>query len=320
MRPLSNLFRSRDSTGPLIRPIGPGEIETGVRLLIGATDAIPSAAAAAADFEAVAEGRGIDLTRMQVAALDDKLIAAALPVESGGHAVLLMLSPAGVSRKLAIAAAQCAKACVAASPVRAGGREPLFQILIDPQEWKTAETLRDQQFEELATLLYLQRTLLRPLDRPQLPDGLSLITDSPEHRPLFAAAIEGSYEASLDCPKLHGRRTIDEVIAAHKATGIYDPARWFCLIEHGRPLGALLVSAVAGTGVMELVYLGLTMPGRGRGFGDLLMQHALAEASHFGDRQLTLAVDDKNIPALQLYYRHGLAQVQSRLAMIYHAG
>ena len=311
VRGLSNFFKGRDPANTAIRPVGPGEIEPAIRRLLGEPGQLADTEAAA-DFEAAAEHRGIDLTRIQLALLDEQIIASALPVDSGGSAVLLVASAAGGSRMVSIAAAACVRACVDAWPTNS----PLFQILLDPVEWRTAEELRHRGFEDLATLIYMHRVLAREIVRPLTPPGVMLVTDSPENRPLFKAAIEGSYENSLDCPKLHGRRSIEEVVAAHQATGEFDPNLWFCLVENSRPLGVLLLSRLHDDRGLELVYLGLTPAGRGKGYGDYFLQLALAETSLTKGKQLTLAVDDQNTPALKLYYRHGLSQVQGRLAMM----
>ena len=311
MRGLSNFFKGRDPANTVIRPVGAGEIEPALRRLLGEPGQLADPTAAA-EFEAAAEHRGIDLTCIQVAVLEDQIIAAALPVDSGGSAVLLVASAAGGSRMVAIAAAACVRACVDAWPKDS----PLFQILMDPVEWRVAEELRHRGFEDLATLIYMHRVLSRQIVRPLAPPGVTIVTDSPQNRPLFKTAIEGSYEHSLDCPKLHGKRTIDEVVAAHQATGEFDPNLWFCLLEHGKPIGVLLLSRLNDDRGLELVYLGLTPAGRGKGYGDYFLQLALAETSLTKGKQLTLAVDEANTPALKLYYRHGLSQVQGRLAMM----
>jgi len=311
VRGLSNFFKGRDPANTVIRPVGPGEIEPALRRLLGEPGQLADSTTAA-EFEAAAEHRGIDLTCIQVAVLDDQMIAAALPVDSGGSAVLLVASAAGGSRMVAIAAAACVRACVDAWPKDS----PLFQILMDPVEWRVAEELRHRGFEDLATLIYVHRVLAREIVRPVTPPAVTIVTDSPENRPLFKTAIEGSYEHSLDCPKLHGKRTIDEVVAAHQATGEFDPQLWFCMLENDKPIGVLLLSRLNDDRGLELVYLGLTPAGRGKGYGDYFLQLALAETSLTKGKQLTLAVDEANTPALKLYYRHGLSQVQERLAMM----
>jgi ribosomal protein S18 acetylase RimI-like enzyme len=46
------------------------------------------------------------------------------------------------------------------------------------------------------------------------------------------------------------------------------------------------------------------------------MRHALHQAMKCQRKDLTLAVDSNNAPALQLYYRHGMRRVGSRIAMV----
>jgi ribosomal protein S18 acetylase RimI-like enzyme len=67
---------------------------------------------------------------------------------------------------------------------------------------------------------------------------------------------------------------------------------------------------------LELVYLGLTPAARGRGLGDLMMRRALALAAADGAGRLSLAVDSDNVPALKLYYRHGMQRVGAKLALM----
>ena len=67
---------------------------------------------------------------------------------------------------------------------------------------------------------------------------------------------------------------------------------------------------------IELIYLGLTPASRGRGLGNLLMHQTIHAATQSSARQLTLAVDSRNAPALKLYHKHGLRQVCSRIALL----
>ena len=55
---------------------------------------------------------------------------------------------------------------------------------------------------------------------------------------------------------------------------------------------------------------------RGRGVGDWLMRQAIFSVASDGRSNLALAVDSRNTPALNLYYRHGMKRVGSRKAMI----
>jgi ribosomal protein S18 acetylase RimI-like enzyme len=50
--------------------------------------------------------------------------------------------------------------------------------------------------------------------------------------------------------------------------------------------------------------------------GDLLMRLAMHLSARDGKSELTLAVDSRNVPAMKLYFRHGMKRVGSRTAMI----
>jgi ribosomal protein S18 acetylase RimI-like enzyme len=139
---------------------------------------------------------------------------------------------------------------------------------------------------------------------------------SAETHALFGRIILDSYQNSLDCPALNGRRDIDDIIAGHQASGNFDPKLWFLLREGDTPLGVLLLSESLRSDSIELVYLGLTPAARGRKLGELMMRQAYATVSARNQPRLCLAVDSKNTPALKLYYRHGMHRIASKLALL----
>ena len=47
-----------------------------------------------------------------------------------------------------------------------------------------------------------------------------------------------------------------------------------------------------------------------------MVRHALAVTAARRHERLCLAVDSTNIPALKLYYRHGMQRVASKLALL----
>ena len=174
---------------------------------------------------------------------------------------------------------------------------------------------RSQILQTLETLAYAVAGSL-VFYWAQLPGGLMWLEYSPQTHPLFARAIGESYEYSLDCPGLNGLRDIQDVMAGHKATGDFDPAAWFVLVNQDVPLGAMLLSRIPRTDAVELVYLGLTPDSRGRGLADLLMRQALWATAWMNRSRLTLAVDSQNAPALKLYYRHGMQRTGSKIALM----
>jgi len=166
-------------------------------------------------------------------------------------------------------------------------------------------------------LVYLQKSLhRRHANDPDLPVGFSLKPYSSETHGDFARVIQASYQQSMDCPALNGMRSMDDVIAGHRATGDFDPSLWWVLCDAAEPVATLMLSPVTQGTSMELVYLGLTLPVRGKGIGDVLMQQALAISARRGRETLSLAVDSRNQPALRLYYRHGMRRIGSRVALL----
>ena len=90
-----------------------------------------------------------------------------------------------------------------------------------------------------------------------MPPGFTWDLYSPAAHDEFARTISLSYEASLDCPSLNGRRSVEDIIAGHKSAGEFDPKLWFLLRENGHAVGVLLLNRAPRTDALELVYLGL---------------------------------------------------------------
>ena len=175
----------------------------------------------------------------------------------------------------------------------------------------------------MAELIYLAGEPRRRLAAPALPAGVAWVEYNPATHEQFKRAIAATYDNSLDCPALNGVRDMEDVVAGHRASGEFDPRLWRLLVEPAAdpadppvPLGVLLLAPIPAAAALELVYLGLVPAARGRRLGDLLLRHALAGVADHGMQRLTLAVDARNAPALKLYYRHGLARVGSKLAMM----
>jgi mycothiol synthase len=162
----------------------------------------------------------------------------------------------------------------------------------------------------------MQATFSRQPPPPATPAGYRWVTYSAEDHRTFARGIMASYQASMDCPSLNGLRDIEDIMAGHKATGAFDPGLWLALCEGEAPAAVLLLSRVPRTDVLELVYLGLMPAYRGRGLGDLLMRRAVAAIHETGCARLSLAVDAQNMPALKLYWRHGMQAMGRKVAMI----
>src|SRR5690348_13385932 len=103
-------------------------------------------------------------------------------------------------------------------------------------------------------------------------------------------------------PELEGLRSLDDVLASHRAGGRFVADRWQVGRVRGEPGSAavLLLSGVPDRDAWEVAYLGLTPPARGRGLGRAVLAHAAALARPHAAR-LELAVDVRNLPAHHLY-------------------
>lgn len=195
----------------------------------------------------------------------------------------------------------------------------IVQAILEPADAAGKTVFAAAGLARLATLAYMER---RPPGSPpiaaelELPPEFSLASYEPSTHALFRAAIEKSYEGTLDCPMLAGLRDIDDAIEGHKGVGLFEPALWHVLLLAGKPVGCLLLAEIPPRNALELVYLGLAPEARGRGLGRVLMKRVLAIAARRHFDLATLAVDAANVPAVRLYRRAGYTRVAQRVAMV----
>jgi mycothiol synthase len=313
---LSNLLGLKDGRtagdSVVIRPAGPDDMDAAMRLILSP----PGAAAdshSIQDFISFAHGRGIAFDGLHIAQSAGKIVSAMLPVISPGRTMLILSPPGGQGKAIDSATEQLV------DPVchfGAASQIQLAQTLVDPQDSDLEGIFTAQSFVRMAELYYLQAQPTAEMAFPKLPDGLAWTPYSTEAHPFFSSAILDSYHGSLDCPALNGRRDIEDIIAGHKASGIFDPSIWFLLREGAICLGVLLLSQSPRSDAVELVYLGLSPAARGRKLGELMVQQALAVTAAHGQPRLCLAVDSRNTPALKLYYRHGMHRLASKIALL----
>jgi mycothiol synthase len=295
----------------IYRRVQVGEIDAGIRLLLSGRRGTPEPGQVRG-FIAFAEQRGVDPAEMLVAVEGAEICWALLPAVGPGHTALI-LSP---SIKPPTEDGQHVVALAAMACGMLGGRNVrLAQLLMDPAETQLIGLYESCGFERLAELIYMRREV-HPGETPTLPIDARLIPYRPQVHGLFREALGASYEGSLDCPALNGRRELDDVLAGHRGSGEFDPDWWTLLSLSDRPAGLLLLSAPVGGIAAELVYLGLARWARGKGLGELLMRVAMHDAARRGTSELTLAVDALNVPALSLYQRLGMRRVTSRIALM----
>ncbi|MCY2954262.1 MAG: GNAT family N-acetyltransferase [Planctomycetota bacterium] len=311
LRFLRGLRPPQDLVAIEIRPATPAELENAVRLILASPAALP-------DDRQVQNLVNLNLAYQphlptMLAFHSGHLISAVLPIVSPGRTMLLF--PPNqlhgefhlqVTRRLIEAA--CHNALLAGIH--------LAQVLLDNHASPLHSLLLSCSFKPLAELLYLQADIppnLRP--QPLAPDFYWLTYSQKTHH-LFSQTILASYQQSLDCPTLNGLRDIDDILAGHKATGNFNPDLWFLLCRNDSHLGVLLLSPIPRSDIIELIYLGVPPNHRHHGTADLLMRHAAYTVSALHHTRLSLAVDANNLPALRLYWRHGLQAIGKKTALL----
>ncbi|MEA2711001.1 MAG: hypothetical protein QOF78_3602 [Phycisphaerales bacterium] len=297
-----------------IRRAQRAEVHGALQLILG-SQGRPAAEEHVVDFLRYAVYRALDLNDIWLAAHSGRMVWAILPVISPGKTMLLF-SPTHVP---AHEQDKCICPLVEHVIEHYQNRAvDLAQVLLDPDDANAVSVFKMCRFEPLAELIYLDREVRR-VGEMALPNGFSWEAYSPSNHGAFAAAVGATYQGSLDCPRLNGRRNIDDVIEGHKAAGEFDPKLWFLLRDSGGVAGAagvVLLNRSTRTDSLELVYLGLIPAYRGKKLGDTLMRHAINSAAAIGARRLSLAVDSNNAPALRLYQRHGMTRLCSRIALL----
>lgn len=299
------------SVGAQVRPAHEGELQAAIRIILanasGHADEMQ-----VREFLRLAMAHREDAGGVWVAEQGGKILAAVMPVVSPGKTMLLFLpahlhgQPQTLLMKRLLDAV-CARA-------REQGVH-LAQSLLEVHDEALLSLMGACGFGRLAELLYLQ-TVVAKVAEPPLPAGCKWLTYTSARHELFASTILATYQDSADCPGLNGLRNIDDILAGHRATGDYDPGSWFLLCENENAVGAVLLSKVMRSDVTELVYLGLIPQKRGRGLADILMRRAAATAMASKHGRLSLAVDAGNLPALKLYWRHGMQVVGRKLALL----
>jgi ribosomal protein S18 acetylase RimI-like enzyme len=126
----------------------------------------------------------------------------------------------------------------------------------------------------------------------------------------FARTLERTYEGTLDFPELSNIRTVDEILTSYRANLLYRPEHWRLAILRGELAGVLMLTELEPLGGWDLTYIGIVPEQRQKGLGRMILDAALHIVAHAAGTHLDVAVDARNLPALQLYAGQGF-QLQS---------
>jgi ribosomal protein S18 acetylase RimI-like enzyme len=191
----------------------------------------------------------------------------------------------------------------------------LAQLLLGPEEQRHAPQLEAAGFFHLACLRYLRHNLRHKPPESQI-DSLEYETYCPELHEAFLEVLARSYQDSLDCPELTGVRQPQEIFDSHRSQGEFDPNRWLLVRQDDDWIGCLLLVGLTELSALEVAYIAVLPEARGRGIGRELTRLAVREATAAGVNMLTLAVDDRNVPALRMYESEGFEQWDERDAYL----
>jgi mycothiol synthase len=233
-------------------------------------------------------------------------------------------SPAERAEDLAERTATIEAACGWLASERAGSVR-IVQSLPEPGESWAVGALEGAKFQRVGDLAYLRCPLSRkrvavptqgawPAEMEVRPMA-SAARGHPD-RALLAAALEATYEKTLDCPGLCGMRETEDVIDSHIATGEFDPSLWWLVLAGGKAQGCVLFNPCPDQNSVELVYLGVSPALRGTGMGAKLLTHGMSRIVGPGRLSVTCAVDRRNAPAIALYRRAGFAEFSGRAAYV----
>ncbi len=268
-------------------------------------------------FLAAAEAHGINLTHMW-ASMEGSgrsmvVRQVALAVPGTGRTAMLFTSVPGTPAQQEELGVVIDRACTGLTSTM------LAQALLESHEKAVRQAFVHAGFRDVGTLAYMRRVVPKAGELAKVeswPSDITLRNWRQGDDALLGAALERSYEATLDCPELCGLRETADVIASHRGTGTFDPKLWWIVMLDGKPEGAMLFNPSPDQGSIELVYIGLSPALRGRGLGRLLVTHGLAHLCGRREAWINCAVDRRNVPAMKLYDEAGFRAFAERVALV----
>jgi mycothiol synthase len=264
-----------------------------------------------------ARALSLDIGQQWLGEQEGRIVAACSCLESPGRTGLLFLTPYGLSEGSAEAQERLIHHIVADQSLR---KLRLAQCLLNLDDRHNAFVLDRAGFRSAADLIYMECNVLDAGRAPNVSELGRNEMSWDEYKPAqhrdFAQLIQDSYRESLDCPALTGLREVEDIIAGHKAVGLFQPHRWRLVRLEDVAAGCILLGENPLRRVLEVAYMGVHPDHRRRGVGRVLIKEALRLAYHERFERVTLAVDSKNDPAIRLYRSAGFVETMRRRAMI----
>ncbi|MEC9374566.1 MAG: GNAT family N-acetyltransferase, partial [Planctomycetota bacterium] len=265
-----------------------------------------------------AEAHGIDLTNIWGSVTPDNNVRHVCLLTPGPGRVAMAFTdepedPAAEAELGRVIATACRE-------LADSSRVRLVQALLEPRETHALESFLHAGFLRIGGLMYMRRPWRdvkgREEDDAPWPDGVTVDRWRQGEDAELVEALQRTYIDTLDCPELCGMRDGRDVLESHRASGQFDPNLWWLVRLNGEAHGALLLNPDPTQGHTELVYLGLSPALRGKHLGGRLLRMGLRAIAKRREREVTCAVDERNVAARRLYEKHGFQAFARRIALV----
>jgi ribosomal protein S18 acetylase RimI-like enzyme len=188
----------------------------------------------------------------------------------------------------------------------------IAQVIVPPEEADAIAPLARHGFRPAGPMRFFERDLA-PLPLAPTATPVRSIPLPQTDVALFAQTLERTYHGTLDFPELSNLRTIGQILTTYRASPHYRPEHWRLAFVDDEPVGVLMLSELEPLEGWDLTYLGVVPEWRRRSVGQALVAEALQMVAHAAGARLDVAVDARNLPAVQLYNRLGFQLVGERL-------
>src|SRR4051812_32454819 len=166
----------------------------------------------------------VDLSGLWIARRRDRILGALLTQALAGRAAAVWAPEVDPSWRRAATAVALVRASLA--DLRARGFR-IAQALLDESAPKHgAADLAGGGMPHITDLVYLERDTLPPLEVPADLPSFHWRGYGPAVDVEFRAVLQATYVDSLDMPELEGIRSLDDILASHRAAGRFVADRW----------------------------------------------------------------------------------------------
>jgi ribosomal protein S18 acetylase RimI-like enzyme len=182
------------------------------------------------------------------------------------------------------------------------------QVILTPEGLNQTEFLQGHQFEQLAEISYLQRSLADAIPT-QEQDFTLVLYNEHTNRDRFVKLLESTYQGTLDCASPTEDNDGHAALLGHRYSGTYTPEHWLIFEVAGEDVALLLLNDHPEQSAWEIVYMGVSPRFRGNGYGKMILVEGLARAARNGRDSVILAVDRSNHFAFKIYEAAGFVPI-----------